>query len=240
MPETPSPAFHPTRWSLVLQSRGDGERARVALEDLCQAYWFPLYAWSRRFGASPSDAEDYVQGFFVQVLEKRLFADADPAKGKLRTFMLTAFRRHVHDEQRKQARLKRGGGSLVSFDAAQAESWYEAEQVAGESPDHMFDREWALTVLDQAMRALEEWADEAGKVAPFAAMRPFLQQDGDATQYEDAGRSLGMSANAFKVAVHRLRHRFRDALRTEVAATQAEGESVDEEMSYLMRVLHGE
>ena len=239
MPESPSPAFHPTRWSLVLQTRGHGEPARRALEDLCQAYWFPLYAWSRRFGASPSDAEDYVQGFFVQVLQKDLFAKVDPGQGRLRTFMLTAFRRHVHDEQRKEARIKRGGGNILSFDALEAEAWYEAEQVAGESPDHMFDREWALTVLDQAMLALEKHAAAAGKEAAFAVMRPLLQRDGDAAQYEEAARSLNMTANAFKVAVHRLRHRFREALRAEVAATQAEGESVDEEMGYLMQVLSG-
>lgn len=240
MSEPPSPAFRPTRWSLVLQTRGQGEPARRALEDLCGAYWFPLYAWSRRCGASAADAEDHVQGFFVQVLEKQLFADADPAKGKLRTFMLTAFRRHVHDEQRRESRQKRGGGQIISFDALQAEEWYGVEQVPGESPEHMFDREWALTVLEQALQSLDERSRASEKREVFAAARPFLQQDGNAAQYDAASRSLGMTSNAFKVAVHRLRHRFREALRAEVAATQAEGESVDEEMNYLMQVLRGE
>lgn len=239
MPETAPAAFKPTRWSLVLQSQGQDERAKRALEELCAAYWFPLYAWSRRFGASPSDAEDYVQGFFVQVLQKQLFAAANPELGKLRTFMLTAFRRHVNDEQRKEGRQKRGGGQVVSFDAAEAEAWYEVEQIEGESADHMFDRQWALTVLDQALANLEQQAEAKGKKGYFALLRPFLTGEAEAADYEKAGREAGMSANTFKVAVHRLRARFRDALRHEIAETQPADANVDDEMGYLMRVLGG-
>ncbi len=239
MPETTPAAFKPTRWSLVLQSQGQGEQAKRALEDLCQAYWFPLYSWSRRFGAAPEDAEDYVQGFFVQVLQKQLFAAANPELGKLRTFMLTAFRRHVHDEQRKEGRQKRGGGQIVSFDAAEAEAWYEVEQIEGESADHMFDRQWALTVLDKALAKLEQQAAARGKATDFVVMRPFLTGEADVDDYEKSGRELGLSAKTFKVAVHRLRSRFREALRTEVAETQPDGSSVDEEMGYLMQVLRG-
>lgn len=239
MPEALPAAFKPTRWSLVLQSQGQGELAARALADLCQAYWFPLYSWSRRFGASPEDAEDYVQGFFVQVLTKQLFAAADPSLGKLRTFMLTAFRRHVHDEQRKEARQKRGGGNIISFDAAEAEAWYEVEQIEGESADHMYDRQWALTLLDQALASVEQHVTARGKAAEFAVMRPFLTGEGGADDYAAAGEKLGMSANTFKVAVHRLRTRFREALRSAVAETQPDGAPVDEEMSYLMQVLTG-
>ena len=240
MPDTTPAAFKPTRWSLVIQSQGQGEQARRALEDLCGAYWFPLYSWSRRLGAAPEDAEDYVQGFFVQVLQKQLFANANPTLGKLRTFMLTAFRRHVHDEQRKESRQKRGGGRVVSFDAAEAEAWYEVEQIEGESADHMYDRQWALTVLDNALARLEQQAASRGKAADFAIMRPFLTGEAKVDEYENAGQSLGMSANAFKVAVHRLRARFREALRAEIAETQPDGGSVDEEMTYLMQVLRGQ
>ncbi len=236
MPE-PAAAFKPTRWSLVLQSQGQGETARRALEELCGEYWFPLYAWSRRLGAAPADAEDYVQGFFVQVLSKQLFAEADPMLGKLRTFMLTAFRRHVHDEQRKVSRQKRGGGNVISFDAAEAEAWYEVEQIEGESADHMYDRQWALTVLDQALQKVERHVAGRGRAEEFAVLRPFLTGEGGAADYEAAGQRLGLNANAFKVAVHRLRSRFREALRAEVAETQPDGSSVDEEMSYLMQVL---
>ncbi len=204
-----------------------------------EAYWFPLYAWSRRFGATPEDAEDYVQGFFVQVLQKQLFAAANPELGKLRTFMLTAFRRHVNDEQRKESRQKRGGGQIISFDAAEAEACYEVERIEGESADHMFDRQWALTVLDEAMAKLEKQAAAKGKQAEFAVMRPFLTGEADVDDYERAGRELGMSANTFKVAVHRLRSRFRESLRREVAETRPDGGSVEEEMGYLMQVLRG-
>lgn len=229
--------FQPTRWSLVLQSQGDGDAARRALEELCAAYWFPLYAWSRRCGAAAADAEDYVQGFFVQVLTKQLFAAADPDLGRLRTFMLTAFRRHVHDEQRKESRQKRGGGKVISFDAAEAEAWYEVERIEGESADHMFDRQWALTVLDQAMAKLEQHAAARDTQAEFQAMRPFLNGEGASADYDTAGRALGMSGSTFKVAVHRLRARFREALRAAVAETQRDGGSVDEEMRHLMQVL---
>ncbi|MFN0077044.1 MAG: RNA polymerase sigma factor [Prosthecobacter sp.] len=239
MPETIPATFKPTRWSLVLQSQGQGVQAARALEELCVAYWFPLYSWSRRFGAAPEDAEDYVQGFFVQVLQKQLFAAANPDLGKLRTFMLTAFRRHVHDEQRKESRQKRGGGQIISFDAAEAEAWYEVEQIEGESADHMFDRQWALTVLDQAMVKLEQQAAARGKSAEFAILRPFLTGEADVDDYERAGQQIGMSANTCKVAVHRLRARFREALRSEVSETQPDGGSVDEEMGYLMQVLRG-
>lgn len=221
----------------MLRSQGQGEQARRALEDLCRAYWFPLYSWSRRLGAEPEDAEDYVQGFFVQVLTKQLFAAADPNLGRLRTFMLTAFRRHVHDEQRRNSRQKRGGGNVVSFDAVEAETWYEGERIDGESADHMYDRQWALTVLDQALKKVEQHAAGRGKAEEFALMRPFLTGEGAAGEYEANGLRLGMSGNAFKVAVHRLRGRFREALRAEVAETQPDGSSVDEEMGYLMRVL---
>lgn len=236
MPETAA-RFKPTRWSLVLQSQGQGEPAQRALEELCAEYWFPLYAWSRRYGAPPEDAEDYVQGFFVQVLSKQLFAAADPNLGRLRTFMLTAFRRHVHDEQQKQSRQKRGGGNVISFDAAEAEAWYEVEQIEGESADHMFDRQWALTVLDNALGKLEQHAASRGKAAEFVILRPFLTGEASAEHYDSAAQQLGMSGNTFKVAVHRLRSRFREALRAEVAETQPDGGSVDEEMGYLMQVL---
>ena len=239
MPETAPAAFKPTRWSLVLQSQGQDEKAKRALEELCAAYWFPLYAWSRRCGAAPSDAEDYVQGFFVQVLQKQLFAAANPELGKLRTFMLTAFRRHVNDEQRKEGRQKRGGGQVVSFDAAEAEAWYEVEQIEGESADHMFDRQWALTVLDQALAKLEQQAEAKGKKGDFALLRPFLTGEAEAADYEKTGREAGMSANTFKVAVHRLRARFREALRREITETQPADANVDDEMGYLMRVLGG-
>lgn len=239
MPDTPRAQFKPTRWSLVLRARGQDEEARRALEELCHDYWFPLYAWCRRTGTGAADAEDHVQGFFVELLEKGLFSAANPDLGKLRTFLLTAFRRHVADEQRKAIALRRGGGRVLSFDAAEAETWYEAEEQPGESADHMFDRQWALTVLDQAIGRLERRARERGKTEDFAAMRPFLTREGNATDYEAASRERRTTPNAFKVAVHRLRGQFREALRAEIADTQTDGGPIEEEMAYLLSVLRG-
>lgn len=237
IPEPPAAVFKPTRWSLVLQLQGRGDDAQEALEHLCHAYWFPLYSWSRRCGASAEDSEDYVQNFFVEVLHKHLFSAADPSLGKMRTFLLTAFRRHVHDEQRKAGRQRRGSGKVISFNAIEAEAWYEVEQVEGESADHMFDRQWALTVLDQALAKLEAQAAARGKGEEFVQLRPFLTGDADASNYESAGASLNLSANSVKVAVHRLRAKFREALRAEVRDTQPEGASEEEELTYLMQVL---
>lgn len=236
---TAADGFQPTRWSLVLKSRGNGEDARTALEALCHAYWFPLYSWSRRNGASPEEAEDLVQGFFVQILSRRLFASADPDRGRLRTFLLTVFRRHVRDEKLKLSREKRGGGNVISFDAADAESWFIAEQRDGESPDTMFDRQWALTVLDRAVARLEAHAVARSRSDEFEVMRPFLNCEGTGDDYAAAGERLGMSASTFKVAIHRLRSRFREALRAEIADTQPDEASVDDEMRHLMRVLRG-
>jgi RNA polymerase sigma factor (sigma-70 family) len=237
MPDALPGNFQPTRWSLVIQSRGEGEQARRALEDLCRAYWFPLYAWGRRFGASPEDAEDFVQGFFVQVINKQLFSEADRDMGKLRTFLLTAFSRHVYQEQRKAARQKRGGGQVISFDAMEAEEWYTHEKVEGESPDQMFDRQWALTLLDHALGRIESQAAAKGKAAEFEAMRPFLTGEAAEGEHQRVAERLGMSMGAFKVAMHRLRGKFREALRHEVRETQPGGSNVEEEMAYLLQVL---
>jgi DNA-directed RNA polymerase specialized sigma24 family protein len=237
MPNGDDARFRATRWSLVLQTREGGEKGERALEELCAAYWFPLYAWCRRFGLNAADAEDMVQGFFLKAVEKGLFSSADAERGKLRTFLLTALRRHVKDEQGKSTAARRGGGRVISFDSVAAEEWYAVECVDGESPDHMYDRQWALTLLDQAVGRLESDALRRGKSVVFGAIRPFLSGEGGATDCESAARATGMSAGAFKVAVHRYRGRFREALRNEVASTQADDVDAEAELGYLMEVL---
>ena len=236
--DTPiQPAFAPTRWSLVLRSRGEDGPARVALEELCGAYWFPLYAWARRSGMAQADAEDAVQGFFAVVLGRRLFDRADAHRGKLRTFLLTAFRRHVRDERDKAAADRRGGGRVVSFDGMEAEEWFREEALAEESPDHCFDRHWALTVLERALARVEAGYARRGKAAEFAALRPFLGESGGQVSYGSAGAPLGLGVGAFKVALHRFRERFREALREEVRDSDSEESDVDAELAYLLRVL---
>jgi RNA polymerase sigma-70 factor (ECF subfamily) len=231
--------FHPTRWSLVLRARGEGEPARRALAELCQAYWFPLYAWCRRHGLPPADAEDAVQGFLLEALRKNLFAAADAERGRLRAFLLTGLRRHVRDERRREWAERRGGGRLVSFDATEAESWYRQAGAEGADADALFDRQWALAVLERALRRVEAQAIARGKQEEFTALRPFLDSPGEAGAYTAVGARLGLTEGAVKVAVHRLRGRFAEALHAEVADTGAEGAGIDEEIRHLRLALSG-
>ncbi len=235
--EKESPGFVPTRWSLVLRAQGNGEASQAALEELCAAYWYPLYAWARRTGLSPSDSEDAVQGFFAVLLDRRLFDRADAGRGRLRSFLLTVFRRHLRDDWVKAGAERRGGGHVVSFDAVEAEEWFRNEPADDSSPEEQFDRRWALTVLDRALARVEEMHVRRGKGSEFAALRPFLTRPGGLADYEAAGRPVGLSGGAFKVALHRLRERFREALREEVRETSADESEVDAELAHLVRIL---
>ena len=236
-PESTSPRFQVTRWSMVLRARGDGPTARKALEDLCGIYWFPLYAWCRSRGYPSHDAEDFIQGFFLKILQSQLFDAAEPSRGKLRTFLLTALQRHIRDEADKASASKRGGGKVISIDPATAEAYYSSSLISGESPEQAYDRQWALTVLDHALGAMEKEAIAHGKHGQFTAMRKFLTEEGDMEAYAAVAAAVGMSSSTFKVAVHRLRARFRETLRTVVADTQPEDSNPEEEIAYLARML---
>lgn len=235
--ESVSPRFQATRWSMVLRARGDGPSARKALEDLCAIYWFPLYAWCRCRGYPSHDAEDLIQGFFLKIVQSQLFDAAEPSRGKLRTFLLTALQRHIRDETDKAIASKRGGGKVISIDPATAEEYYSSSLISGESPEQAYDRQWALTVLDHALGAMEKEAIAHGKHNQFTAMRRFLTEEGDMETYAQAATAVGMSTSTFKVAVHRLRGRFRETLRTVVADTQPEDSNPEEEIAYLARML---
>lgn len=231
-------AFQPTRWTLIVHSRGDGAEAERAISELCSTYWFPLYAFARRSGWKAEDAEDVVQGFFAQALEKDFFEAADRDKGKLRTFLLTAFRRYAKDQMQKVTAAKRGGDvERVSFDAAEAEDWYSSEAMEGETADAMYDRQWALTVLDKTLAHLEDYARKKNKLQEFELMRPYLMDESTGEDFERIGAELGISANAAKIQIHRLRSRFRETLRAEIQETQLEGGDVDEELRYLLNQL---
>lgn len=223
----------------MLRTRGDGASARKALEDLCGAYWFPLYAWCRSRGYSSHDAEDFIQGFFLKIIQNQLFGAADPARGKLRTFLLTALQRYIRDEADKASASKRGGGQVISIDPATAEACYSASLVSGESPQQAYDRQWALTVLDHALGTMEKEAIAHGKHVQFSAMRRFLTEEGDVETYAIAAAALGITPGAFKVAVHRLRGRFRETLRTVVSDTQPDDVNPEEEIAYLAKLLSG-
>lgn len=229
--------FPATKWSVVLVSGPGNAKGEAALAELCQAYWLPLYAFARRSGRSPADAEDLVQGFLAKAVVDHLFSRADAQRGKLRTFLLTAFRRYAKDEHAKATAEKRGGGAIVSLDAIEAERWYENGGGGDETPEETYDRQWALTLLERTCERLAADFASRGKADDFAVLRPYLTAVAGAEEYEKIGRQLGMKADTVKVAVHRLRARFGAILREEVRETHEGDHDVDAELRYLIRLL---
>lgn len=229
--------FPQTRWSIVLRATPDDHAGLEALGELCSRYWYPLYAFARRSGNPPADAEDLVQGFLAKASNDDLFSRADSDKGKLRTFLLTAFRRYARDEYEKSVAGKRGGGNVISFDAVEAENWYEKNTASEENPETLFDREWAVAVLENAMNRLARECGEKGKGEEFSAMRPFLTSSGTNADYERIAAETGSKPGTVKVTLHRLRARFGLALRDEIRDTQDEGTDIDSEINYLIQLL---
>lgn len=238
MEEPQNQQFEPTRWSVVLSARSGGSDAQQALEELCRAYWAPLYAFARKLGKSPADSEDLVQGFFGVELQKRIFDAADPEKGKMRTFLITAFRRFVRDEGRRQNAQKRGGDAdVLSFDANEVESWHVDNEARNDSPDVAFDRRWALIVLERAAHKVRDQAERRGRTAEFDALRPLLTGDSSNVDFTRLADELGTTANNVKVSLHRFRARFAKALREEVADTHGDASDVDDELRHLLSVM---
>lgn len=231
--------FATTHWSLVLQAvdRKSAE-ARSALGTLCQNYWYPLYAFVRRQGHSTSDAQDLTQAFFARLLEKDELAAVDRSKGRFRTFLLTALGHFLLNEWDKERAVKRGGNLTrwpLNFDAA--ESRYSLEPSHAQTPEAIFDRDWALALLDRSRSRLNAGHKAALKQEQFDALQVFLTGASDAPTYQAAGERLGMTEGAVKVAVHRLRHRFREILRDEIRNTVATDQEVDEEIQALFVAL---
>jgi RNA polymerase sigma-70 factor (ECF subfamily) len=214
-------SFCTTRWTTVRRAVGsDDTAARAALAALCEGYWYPIYAFIRRSGKSPHDAEDLTQGFFVRLVEKTVLAGADPAKGKLRTFLLACARHFLADEQDRAYAQKRRAALLTSFDAIAAEERYAIEPVDDLSPARLFQRRWALTLLDQALQMLTAEFAADGKAPLFAALRPFLGfGTGAVKSYEELAPELGLPIGTLKNHVFRMRKRWRELLLEQVAAT---------------------
>jgi RNA polymerase sigma-70 factor (ECF subfamily) len=231
--------FAPTRWTVVLCAReAVAPDAGAALDALCQAYWYPLYAFARRLGHPPPDAQDLTQEFFARLLKKRWLDGADREKGRFRTFLITAFKRFLANEWDHARRQKRGGQAAhLSLDTALAESRYVAEPPAELPADRLYERRWALTLLEQTLARLRSDFEATGRVAEFEQLKGFLTADRSALTYSDVARILGVSEGAARVAVHRLRRRFREVFREEVAHTVAAAEDVDEELRHLLEAL---
>lgn len=235
----PVPGFQPTRWSVVVTAGNEQAitRAGKALAELCETYWFPLYAYVRRRGYKPADAEDLTQQFFARLLEKNTIAAAQRERGKFRSFLLSSLNHFLADEWDKAGAQKRGARRIVSLDAQSAESRYRSEPRDTLSPDRLFDRQWALRLLEEVMGQLQAEYAKAGRGQLFAQLRFCLTGDRSTLPYSEHAAQLRMTEGAVKVAVHRLRQRYRARLREEIAQTVATAEEVEEELRFLFRTL---
>ncbi len=231
--------FPTTHWSRVAAA-GDlgGPEARESLTILCDAYWYPLYAYIRRRGYPPEKAQDLTQDFFARLLEKGLLAEADPGRGRFRAFLRTVCAHYLANQRDRENTLKRGGGrTAIRIDAALAEGRYAKELTHDLTAERIFDRSWALTLLDRVFRQLRLEYEEAGRGALFEGIQVFLTEDPRAPAYSSIADRLGMTRGAARVAVHRLRRRYGDILRREIAATLDDPAQIDDEIQGLFAAL---
>jgi RNA polymerase sigma-70 factor (ECF subfamily) len=227
--------FTTTHWSVVLSARDRStQQSTHALATLCETYWFPLYAYVRRSGYSIHDAQDLTQSFFAQLLEKAYLKDVDRRRGKFRSFLLAAMNHHLGHERERDRAQRRGGGRVpFSLNFQDAERSYRLEPPDRATPERLYLRRWAMTLLDCVVRRLEDEHTRAGKAPLYAGLKEFLTADGRSRPYRRVAEELGMSEGAVKVAVHRLRRRYREVLREEIAQTVADPAEIDEELSEL-------
>lgn len=235
------PLFATTHWTMVVEAgQSDSPDARQALEALCVSYWYPLYAFARGLGRQPEDAQDLVQGFFAQLIEKNSLRTADQTRGRFRTFLLTSFKRFTNNDWVKSKALKRGGGTQpVSLDFDQGEQRWEAEAPHAVKPDVEYERRWAVTLIEKARTRLRDEFVRNGKLARFEALEPHLAGDPDASTYTALSKRFGITEGGVKAEAFRLRQRYRSHLRAEVARTVLEQEEIDDEIAHLMTVLSG-
>lgn len=233
--------FRTTHWSLVLRAGDIANSGRAeALEKLCRAYWRPLYAFVRRRGHDEHEAKDLTQGFFARLLEKNDVADADAARGKFRTYLLTLMNHYLANEWDKSRRLKRGGGiPVLSLDDEDAESRYQLESAPDWSAEKVFDRRWAEAVLEAVFDRFRHEVQESGDAERYEVLKPFLLGGEGACSYPEASALLGISETGVRSVVHRFRKRFRELVRAEIANTVARSEDIDGEIAYLFSALAG-
>jgi RNA polymerase sigma-70 factor (ECF subfamily) len=237
-PPTPQQAgFAPTRWSLIAAAQGRSEPARAALGELCQLYWYPLYAYLRRRGSSEADAQDEVQGFFADLLAREALAAADPARGRFRSFLLASLSNHLSHERDRANALKRGGGARpLSIDWLSAEERFRLEPADADTPERAFERAWAAALLERTLARLEAEFEAKSRGTLFRALRERIGDSSKELPDTPAVRGLKMNEQSLRVTMHRLRKRYREILREEVAQTVARPEDVEEELRALFEV----
>ena len=230
--------FATTRWSLVIATRDEGSAdAAAALATLCQAYWFPVYAFIRRSGRSEDAARDLTQGFFARMLEKNYLRDADRARGRFRTFLLAAVTPFLANEHKAEHALKRGGGAPhLSLETDDEERRFRHEPPDVDSPDRVYERRWAQAVLDHAMARLAAYYAESGRQKWFARLGPTITGD-EAASHAELAEQLGLTDSALRVAIHRLRARYVRTLREVIAETVDDPASIDDELRHLTDVV---
>lgn len=235
----PQPLFLTTRWSIVLHAReADSAAAAPALESLCRSYWYPLYGFVRRQGHSAHDAQDLTQAFFAKLLEKDYLRAVERDKGRFRTFLILAMKRFLLNEWDRARAAKRGGQvTVIALDAGLAESRYLGEAANSLPADQLYERRWALTLLDQAMARLRADYESSGRGREFEVLKGSLTAERGATSYQTLAAVLGMTEGAVRVAVHRLRKRFREMFREEIAGTVSDPAEIDDEVRYVVAVL---
>jgi RNA polymerase sigma-70 factor (ECF subfamily) len=231
--------FTTTHWSVVLSAgQSASPRAEAALEELCRAYWYPLYAYVRRQGYSSHDAQDLTQEFFARLLQKNYLSAVARDKGKFRSFLLAALKHFLANEFDRATAIKRGGGQVpISLDEQGAEELFSLESPAIISPENAFEKRWAITLLERSLAQVRSEFVGAGKDRIFDQLKMFLTDGAGSGNYAAVANEMGMTANAVAVAVHRLRQRYREVVRAEITHTVAAPEEIEDEMRHLFAVL---
>lgn len=244
--EMPSPVhlngdgeFRTTHWSAVLAARdSNSSQAEEALAELCQTYWYPLYAYVRRRGNNPTEAEDLTQSFFARLLEKNYIGDITPGMGRFRSFLLTSLKHFLANEWDRAQSIKRGGGKVIlSLDDQDPETRYQFEPVEDVTPETLFEQKWALTVLERVLAQLRQEFVATEKAELFDHLKVFLSAEEPGCSYAEMGARTGLKEGTVKVAVHRLRRRYGELLRAEIGHTVSEPSQVEDEVRYLISVL---
>jgi len=231
-------AFETTLWTVVLQAgQTESPQSQAALAKLCQAYWYPLYAFVRRQGQGPDEAQDLTQEFFCRMIEKNYLQAADPQRGRFRSFLLASLKHFLANEWHRSQTQKRGGGATIfSLEAEQAEERYSHEPVDGRTPEKIYDQRWAQALVEQVMTRLQGEFSETGKTERFDMLKAFLLDD-DAVSQAEIAKRLGMSESAVKSALHRMRQRYGELFREEIANTVASPAEIDDEIRELFAAL---
>jgi RNA polymerase sigma-70 factor (ECF subfamily) len=230
--------FSTTNWSVVLEAQGQSPAAQQALERLCRTYWRPIYIFIRREGTGPDEAEDLTQEFFAMLLERRNFEDVRKEKGRLRSYLLTSLKHFLVSEHRRAVTVKRGKGQQpVPLEELTAMKRAEMEPADHLSADRIYERRWALTLMDQVLRRLKNEYDTAGNTRLFDSLKQLLVDEGEAPSRAEIAVTLGMTENAVRQALHRLRQRYQLLLREEISHTVAVASDIEDELRHLIAVL---